>query len=45
MNLVYGVCAFGFACAAVRSIQVAIINWRRGFSVLERPELLIEETI
>ena len=45
MNLVYGVCAFGFACAAVRSIQVGIINWRRGFSVLERPEILIEETI
>ena len=45
MNLVYGVCAFGFACAAVRSVQVGIINWRRGFSVLERPEILIEETI
>jgi len=45
MNLVYGVCAFGFACAALRSVQVGIINWRRGFSVLERPEILIEETI
>jgi TRAP-type C4-dicarboxylate transport system permease small subunit len=45
MNLVYGVCAFGFACAAIRSVQVGIINWRRGFSVLERPEILIEETI
>jgi TRAP-type transport system small permease protein len=38
MNLVYGVCMFGFACAAVRSLQVAVMNWRRGYSVLERPE-------
>ncbi len=45
MNLVYGVCAFGFACAAFRSIQVAIENWRRGFSLLERPEYAIEEHI
>src|SRR5881628_674029 len=37
MNLVYGVCAFGFACAAVRSVQVLIENWRQGYSVLERP--------
>ena len=45
MNLIYGVCAFGFAAAAVRSVQVAIENWRRGFSLLERPEHAIEETI
>jgi TRAP-type C4-dicarboxylate transport system permease small subunit len=45
MNLIYGVCAFGFAVAAVRSVQVAIENWRRGFSTLERPEHAIEETI
>jgi len=38
MNVVYGVCLFGFACSAVRSVQVAILNWRRGYSVLERPE-------
>jgi len=38
MNLVYGVCMFGFACAAVRSAQVAILNWRRGYSLLERPD-------
>jgi TRAP-type C4-dicarboxylate transport system permease small subunit len=44
MNLIYGVCAAGFA-AAVRSVQVAIENWRRGFSLLERPEHAIEETI
>jgi len=45
MNLVYGVCLFGFACCAVRSVQVLIINWRRGYSVLERPEIAIEETV
>jgi TRAP-type C4-dicarboxylate transport system permease small subunit len=45
MNLVYGVCAIGFAAATLRSVQVAIENWRRGFSLLERPEHAIEETI
>src|SRR4051812_3554451 len=45
MNLVYGVCALGFAAAAVRAVQVALENWRRGFSLLERPEHAIEETI
>lgn len=45
MNIVYGVCAVGFAAAAIRSVQVAIENWTRGYSVLERPELAIEETI
>ena len=34
-----------FAAAAVRSVQVAIENWRQGFSLLERPEHAIEETI
>ena len=45
MDLIYGVCAFGFALATFRSVQVAIENWRRGFSLLERPEHAIEETI
>jgi TRAP-type C4-dicarboxylate transport system permease small subunit len=40
MNTVYAVCAVGFAFAAIRSVQVAVINWRRGYSVLERPELV-----
>jgi TRAP-type transport system small permease protein len=38
MNLVYGICMFGFACAAVRAVQVAGLNWRRGYSALERPD-------
>jgi TRAP-type transport system small permease protein len=45
MNIIYAVCAFGFAAAAVRSVQVAIENWRRGFSLLERPEHAIDEHI
>src|SRR5262245_33013460 len=45
MNIVFSICAIGFAAAAVRSVQVAIENWRRGWSVLEKPEMLIEETI
>jgi TRAP-type C4-dicarboxylate transport system permease small subunit len=42
MNTVYAVCMVGFAFSAVRSVQVLIINWRRGYSVLERPEIAIE---
>ena len=45
MNIIYGICALGFAAATVRSVQVAIENWRRGFSLLERPEHAIEEHI
>jgi TRAP-type transport system small permease protein len=45
MNLIYGVCGIGFAAAAVRSVQVAFENFRRGWSLLERPEHAIEETI
>ena len=45
MNLVYAMCTIGFAAATIRSVQVAIENWKRGYSVLERPEIMIEETI
>ena len=45
MNSVYAVCMFGFACAAVRSVQVAVRHWRQGYSVLERPETAITDTI
>ena len=38
MNLIYGICMFGFACAALRSVQVAVLNWRRGYSLLQRPD-------
>ncbi len=45
MNIVFALCAAGFAAAAFRAVQVAIENWRRGWSILEKPEMLIEETI
>jgi TRAP-type C4-dicarboxylate transport system permease small subunit len=38
MNIVYGVCLFGFAAMMLRSIWVARIHWKRGYSVLERPD-------
>ena len=42
MNVVYGVCLFGFAAMTWRSVQVARRHWRRGYSVLERPETAFE---
>jgi len=45
MNSVYAVCMVGFAFSAVRAVQVLIVNWRRGYSVLERPEIAIEEHV
>ena len=38
MNWVYGVCLLAFAAMACRSVQVALLHRRRGYSVLERPE-------
>ena len=38
MNIVYGLCLFGFIAMTWRSVQVARIHWKRGYSVLERPE-------
>lgn len=43
MNWVYGVCLLGFAAMAVRSVQVAVLHYRRGYSVLERPETTMED--
>ncbi|HTQ01000.1 MAG TPA: TRAP transporter small permease [Casimicrobiaceae bacterium] len=36
MNLVYGACLVGFACAFVRAVQIAWRDHRRGYSALER---------
>jgi TRAP-type C4-dicarboxylate transport system permease small subunit len=44
MNWVYGVCLLGFAAMAVRSVQVARIHRRRGWSALERPMTQMDET-
>ncbi len=37
-NLTYAIVFVGFVLMLFRSVQVAVANWRRGFSVLERPE-------
>ena len=37
MNIVYGIVLLGFAAMTFRSLQVARVHWRRGYSVLERP--------
>jgi len=43
MNLLYGVCLFGLAMMTLRSIWVARLHWRRGYSVLERPESTLDD--
>lgn len=42
IGIVYGFVLFGFALMSWRAIGVAIANWRRGASVLEKPELAEE---
>jgi TRAP-type C4-dicarboxylate transport system permease small subunit len=42
MNIVYGLCLFGFAAMTWRSLQVARRHWQRGYSVLEWPETAFE---
>jgi TRAP-type C4-dicarboxylate transport system permease small subunit len=43
MNIVYGVVLLGFAAMTFRSLQVALVHWRRGWSVLERPMTTLDE--
>ncbi len=43
MNIVYGACLIGFIAMTWRSFQVARIHWRRGYSVLERPETTLAD--
>jgi len=43
MNIVYGVCLFGFVMMTLRSLWVARVHWRRGYSVLERPETTMDD--
>jgi TRAP-type C4-dicarboxylate transport system permease small subunit len=42
MNVVYGVCLVAFAAMFVRSLQLACLHVKRGYSVLERPETALE---
>ncbi|MEY2686875.1 MAG: hypothetical protein RL375_1073 [Pseudomonadota bacterium] len=43
MNIVYGVCLFGFVAMTVRSALVMRVHLQRGYSVLERPETTIDD--
>lgn len=43
MNIVYGVCLFGLAMMALRSLWVMKVHWQRGYSVLERPASSMED--
>jgi TRAP-type C4-dicarboxylate transport system permease small subunit len=43
MNIVYGICLFGFAAMLFRSLQVARIHMQRGYTVLERPESTMDD--
>jgi TRAP-type transport system small permease protein len=43
MNVVYGVCMLGFAFMVWRSVQIALIHHKRGYSVLERVESTMED--
>lgn len=38
MNLVYGPCLFGLVMMTLRSMWVLVRHWKRGYSVLMRPE-------
>ncbi len=42
MNVVYGMCLLAFLTMFVRSLQLARLHWRRGYTVLERPELTLD---
>jgi TRAP-type C4-dicarboxylate transport system permease small subunit len=42
IGILYGFVCFGFALMAWRAVGVATDNWKRGYSVLERPELADE---
>jgi len=43
MNIVYGICMFGFAAMFLRSMWVAKVHCQRGYSVLERPESTMQD--
>lgn len=43
MNVVYALCLLGFAVMLLRAVQVAVIHYRRGYSVLERPDTTMQD--
>jgi len=42
IGILYGFVAFGFGLMTWRALGVALANWKRGYSVLEKPELADE---
>jgi TRAP-type C4-dicarboxylate transport system permease small subunit len=45
MNVVYGVCLAGFVFMLLRSLWVARVHLRRGYTVLERVESTMEDAL
>ena len=45
IGIIYAFVLLGFVMMCFRAIEVALLNWRRGYSVLERPEIGITETL
>jgi TRAP-type transport system small permease protein len=43
MNVLYGICLFGLAMMTLRSVWIMRVHWRRGYSVLERPETTMDD--
>jgi TRAP-type C4-dicarboxylate transport system permease small subunit len=43
INYVYGVCLLGFGMMTLRAALVARHHWKRGYTVLERPESAYED--
>ncbi len=43
MNIVYGICALGFAAMCFRSVMVMRIHVKRGYTVLTHPESTMED--
>jgi len=43
MNVIYYFVLGGLVMAALRSVQVAWINWKQGYSILENPEAYMDE--
>lgn len=42
MNILYGICLFGFVCMTGRAAWLSVEHWKQGFSGLEQPHILNE---
>lgn len=43
MNIVFGICGLGLLAMALRSVWVMRVHLKRGYTVLERPETVMED--